>query len=123
MWWSYSKTRRGKTAKLLPKVDNSLQIIPGGEARRIEAEKRSREPRELSQVLVSGGATQLIGPRVVQPVAPQGHLAGDSNPSQVQESVELQSQVQEAARDSDTKLGRAEREPPKRLIPSERSEL
>ena len=113
----------GKTAKLLPKVGASLQIIPGGEACRIEAEKRSREPREPSQVLVSGGAIQLIDPRVVQPVIPPGHLVGASNPSQGQESVELQSRVQEAAGDSDTKLGRAERGPPEHTIPPERLEL
>ena len=108
---------------MLPKVGNSLQIIPGGKVCRIEAERKSRDPREPSRVLASGGAKQLIGPRLVQPVAPQGHLAADSNPSQVQGSVELQSQVQEAARDSDTKLGRTEREPPKQFVPPARSEL
>ena len=113
----------GKAAKLLPKVGASLQTIPGGEACRIEAEKRSREPREPSQVLISAGAIQLIDPRAVQQVIPPGHLVGASNPSQGQESVELQSRLQEAAGDSDTKLGRAERGPPKQASPSEKLEL
>ena len=49
----------GKAAKLLLKVGASLQTIPGGEGCKIEAGKRSRETKELSQVLVSGGAIQL----------------------------------------------------------------
>ena len=105
---------------MLPKVGNSLQIIPGGKVCRTEVERKSRDPREPSWTLASGGAKQLIGPRLVQPVTPQGHLAGDSNPSQVQGSVELQSQ--EAARDLDTKLGRSEREPSKQFVPPARAE-
>ena len=89
---------------------------------RIEAEKRSRETKEPSQVLVSGGAIQLTDPGAVQTVRHPGQLVGASNPSQGQESVELQTRVQEAAGDSDTKLGWAEGGPPKQTIPSKRSE-
>ena len=49
----------GKAAKLILKVGASLQTIPGGEGCKIEVGKRSRETKELSQVLVSGGAIQL----------------------------------------------------------------
>ena len=58
----------------------------------------------------------------MQPVRHPGHPVGASNPSQGQKSVELQAQVQEAARDLDTKLGRVEEGSPKQTIPPEKSE-
>ena len=122
----FGQTRKpggGKAAKLLPKVDNSLQVIPRGKVCKIEGERKDREPGEPSRVLAPGGAKQLIGLQLVQPVMPQGHLAGDSSPSQVRRSVELQIQVQEEAGDSDTKQGWTEKESLKHLVPPSRSEL
>ena len=120
---SIRKPGGGKTAKLLPQVDTSLQIIPGGEACRTKAEKKSKELREPSQIRLQGGATQLVNHRLEQSVVPLGYLVGASNLGLGQESVEPQSRVQKAARPLDTKPEQAGRELPKQVRPSERPEV